>query len=117
MDARVCGGPSAIAKDAARDVARKEAGDKGRIECPPCHGKLVLCEAANGIVSGWKARDGPRGKTRRPPQAIRRSGEAGAWGVLIGGMIAQRLAGCVMGETARGRMEELHAGVVVGRSR
>ena len=110
MDARVCGGPSAIAKDPSRDVAREEAGDKGRIECPPCHGKLVLCEAAKGIISGWKGRDGPRGKTRRPPKAIRRSGEAGAWAVLIGGTIAQRLAGWVVCETARGRMEELHAG-------
>lgn len=57
MDARVCGGPSAIAEDAARDVAREEAGVKSRTECFPGDGRLVLCKASEGIVPSWEVGD------------------------------------------------------------
>jgi hypothetical protein len=58
MDTRVCGGPGTIADDAARDVAREEAGIERRAEGFPCYGRLVLCEAAKGIVPGWEVEKG-----------------------------------------------------------
>ena len=114
MDARVCGGPSAIAKDAARDVARKEAGVKSRTECLPGNGRLVLCKAAEGIVPDWEDGGGLWGKTCGPSKAIRRSGKAGGtWAVLVEGTIDERLARW-LGKTTRGRMEKLHCWGSVG---
>lgn len=74
MDARMSGGPSTIAEDAGRDVAGEEAGVERRAEGFPCHSRLVLCEAAKGIVPCWVVLWGePRG----PPKAIRGSRETG----------------------------------------
>jgi hypothetical protein len=104
----MCGGPGAIAEDAARDEARKEAGFERRTEGFPGHGRLVQREAAKGIVPDREVKTGLWGETRGPPQAIRRSGKAGALLLPVkggGGLID---AGWV-GETAREGMEKLHA--------
>jgi hypothetical protein len=101
MDARMSGGPSTIAEDAARDVAGEEAGVERGTEGFPCQSRLVLCEAAKGIIPCWM------GQPRGPPKAIRRSRER--WALeglrLVEGSVTD--AGW-MGETARVRMEELH---------
>jgi hypothetical protein len=109
MDARVCGGPGTIVEDAARDVAGEEAGVERRTEGLPCHGRHVLCEAAEGIVLGWEVeKEGLWRETRGPPKTIRGSGKAGAMPVLVEGMIDERIAGRVVGKTTREGMEELH---------
>ncbi len=110
MDARMSGGPSTIAEDAARDVAGEEAGVERRTEGFPFHSRLILCEAAKGIVPCWV------GQPRRPPKAIRGSRETGALPVLRlveGRMTDERMAGW-MCETARVRMEKFHAGWLDG---
>jgi hypothetical protein len=81
MDTRMSGGPSAIAEDAARDVAGEEAGVKRRAEGLPCHGRPVLCEAAKGIVPCWVVV--LQGQPRGPPKAILRSGETGVLHLLV----------------------------------
>lgn len=53
MNARVLGGPSAIAEDASCDVSGEEAGTERRAEGFPGHHTLVVCEAAEGIVPCW----------------------------------------------------------------
>lgn len=115
MDARMCGGPSAIAEDAARDEAREEAGFERRTEGFPGHGRLVQREAAKGIVPGREDSAVLWGETRGgPPQAaIRRNGKAGGLPVLVEGtLVDERMAG----ETARGRMEKLHCFGEVSRN-
>ena len=115
MNARMLGGPGAIAEDATRDAAGQEAGGERRAEGFPCHGTLVMCEAAEGIVPGWGVEDRPRGEARGPPQAIGGSGKARALAVLVEGTrmaIDERVAGRA-GETGWGRgervgVEELH---------
>lgn len=82
MDTRMSGGPSAIAEDAARDVAGEEAGVKRRGEGLPCHGRPVLCEASKGIVPCW-AVVVLQGEPRGPPKAIRGNGETGVLPVLL----------------------------------
>ena len=113
MDARMSGGPSTIAEDAARDMAGEEAGVKRRTEGFPCQSRLVLCEAAKGIILCWV---GFWGKPRGPPKAtIRGNRETGALPVLLlveSSMIGERIASWV-GETTRVRMEKLHAGCLV----
>lgn len=71
MDARMSGGPSTIAEDAARNVAGEEAGVERGTEGFPCPSRLVLCEAAEGIVPCWTGH--PRGPLKVIP--IRRSRE------------------------------------------
>lgn len=112
----MCGGPGAIAEDAARDVAREEAGIERQTEGFPGHDKLVLCEAAKGIVRGWEVEKGLWcWETRGPPLAIRRSGKAGGLPVLVKGTIDERMTGR-LGETAREGKEELHGwGLMKGR--
>lgn len=110
MDARMSGGPSTIAEDAARNVAGEEAGVERRTDGFPCQSRLVLCETAKGIIPCWV---GLWGQARGPPKAILGSRETGAQEVLlrlVEGIMAdeQRMAGCWMGETARVRMEKLH---------
>ncbi len=112
MDTGMCGGPSTIAEDAARDVAGEVAGIERRTEGFPCNGGLVLCETAKGIVPCWV---GLWGQPRGPPKTILRSGEAGAFPVLLsvkGRMIEERMAGWV-GDTARMGMEKVHAGCLM----
>lgn len=114
MDARMSGSPSTIAEDAARDVAGEEAEVERRTEGLSCYGRLVLCEAAKGIISCWVVLWGqPRG----PPKAIRGSRKTGELAVLwlVEGrkrMIDERMAGW-MGETVRVRKEKLHAGCLM----
>jgi hypothetical protein len=107
MDARMSGGPSTIAEDAASDVAGEEAGVERRTEDFPFHSRLVLCEAAKGIVPCWM------GQPRRPAKAIRGRRKTGALPMLLrlveGKMTDERMAGW-MCETARVRMEKLHDG-------
>jgi hypothetical protein len=111
MDARMCGGPSAIAEDAARDEAREEAGFERRTEGFLGHGRLVQCEAAKGIVPGSEDSAGLWGATRGvpPEDAIRRGRKAGALPVVLveRTLLYERMASRV-DKTARGGMEKLH---------
>lgn len=93
MDTRMSGGPSTIAEDAACDMAGEEAGVEGRAEGFPCDSRLVLCEAAKGIIPCWM---GLWGEHRGPPKAIRGHGETGGWPELLlieGSVIDERIAG------------------------
>ena len=105
MDTRMSSGPSTIAEDAACDVAGEEAGVERRTEGFPSHSRLVLCEAAKGIIPCW-VRQRPRG----PPKAIRGKRKTGALAVrlrLVEGRmtVAKERMAQWMGETAR---EKLH---------
>ena len=116
MDARVLGGPSSVAEDAARHAAWEEARSERRTDGFPGQGTLVQCEAAEGVIRcSTGIGEGLWGETRGPPKAIGRSGIARALDVLVEGTrmtIDERMVGGV-GETVWGRgtmvgMEELH---------
>ena len=121
MDARMLGGPSSIAEDAAGHVAREEARSERRTEGFPGQGTLVLCEAAEGVIPcSTGIGDGLWGETRGPPKAIGRSGKARALDLLVEGTrmtIDERMVGGV-GETVWGRgtmvgTEKLHGWVLM----
>lgn len=112
MDARMSGGPSTIAEDAGRDVAGEEAGVERRTEGFPCDSRLVLCEAAKGIIPCWM---GLWGEPRGPPKSIRGSRKTGGLPVLLlfeGSVIDRQMAHWV-DETTRVGMEKLHAGCLM----
>ena len=116
MDARMLGGPGAVAEDAARHAAGEEARRERRKEGLPGQSTLVHCEAAEGVIpSGTGVGDGLWGEARGPPEAIGRSGKARALDVLVEGTrmtIDERTVGglneAVWGRGTMVGVEELH---------